>query len=220
MTKWVFWDNDGVLVDTEGLYFRASAEVLAGIGIELSRDDFAEISMRQGGSVFSLAEHLFPAAKIDELRRERDRLYSRLLQGGAPVIPGARETLEALHGRVRMAIVTSCRREHFEIIHRGSGLLNYFDFILAREDYVLAKPHPEPYLAALARSGVSPGECVIIEDSPRGFAAARAAGMRCMVVPSPFFPPDQFVGGDLLSGLQEIPAIVLGTGDRVSAAVL
>lgn len=216
----MFWDNDGVLVDTEGLYFRASAEVLAGIGIELSRDHFAEISMRQGGSVFSLAEHLLPAGGIEELRRKRDRLYSKLLQDGAPVIPGVEETLHSLHGRVRMAIVTSCRREHFEIIHRGSGLLKYFDFVLAREDYVLAKPHPEPYLAALARSAVPANECVVIEDSPRGFAAARAAGLRCMVVPSPFFTEDRFAGGDILSDLREITGRVLGIPGTATAAGL
>jgi HAD superfamily hydrolase (TIGR01509 family) len=83
-----------------------------------------------------------------------------------------------------MAIVTSSRRDHFELIHAGTGILPFFAFILCREDYREAKPDPEPYLLAVQRSGREARRCLVIEDSVRGLAAAKAAGLTCWVIPS------------------------------------
>ena len=66
------------------------------------------------------------------------------------------EVLRSLHGQVRMGVVTSARRIHFEAAHARTGLRQYLDFVLTREDYKLTKPHPEPYLTALARHGLRP----------------------------------------------------------------
>ena len=165
----IFWDNDGVLMETEHLYYQANAEALAGVGVELSLDDFCRISLRQGESVLDLAAGPGRSGNAAaELRRVRDGIYFRLLGEEARVIPGVRETLGRLHGRLPMAIVTSCRRENFLQMHRASGLLHYFDFILTREDYGASKPDPEPYRTACARAGLNPGRCLAIEDSERG----------------------------------------------------
>ncbi len=185
MLRAVLWDNDGVLVDTEELYFRASREVLAGAGIELTRAHYMDVSMRQGLSVFDLAAAQgVDAERIEQLRLARNDLYGRLVSAGNLVIDGVAETLRALHGRVAMGIVTSSRRDHFELIHATTGLLPYFDFVLTREDFVQSKPHPDAYLAALERGGLHADECVAVEDSERGLVAATAAGLRCLVVPT------------------------------------
>ena len=74
------WDNDGVLVDTEGLYFRATQTVLKTVGIDLTAERFKEISLRRGESTFALAvEHGVQAAEISRLRAERDQIYADLL---------------------------------------------------------------------------------------------------------------------------------------------
>src|SRR5208337_4642487 len=103
----VLWDNDGVLVDTEGLYFRATQTVLATVGIRLTPEQFIDISLRQGQSTFKLAaEQGIPTDTIACLRAERDRLYVRFLQTEPCLIHGVEETLLSLHGRVRMGVVT------------------------------------------------------------------------------------------------------------------
>ncbi len=178
MFKGIFWDNDGVLMETELLYFRANAEALAGIGLELSLAEFCEISLRRGESVLQLA-----ATREDELRQWRDSRYLELLAAEARVIPGVAMTLAELHGRQPMAIVTSCRRENFLKMHRNSELLGYFDFILTREDYRNSKPDPEPYLTACARAGLAPEDCLAVEDSERGVRAAAAAGLAVVAIP-------------------------------------
>lgn len=179
---YIFWDNDGVLVDTEGLYFQASREALEQIGFTLSAEQFAAISLASGRSVFELATD--DQLVMDELRQWRNERYSALLSGQDLVLPGVRETLALLAGRLPMAIVTSSRRDHFDLIHGGSGLLPYFEFSLCREDYREAKPDPEPYRLALQRSGRAARRCLVIEDSVRGLMAAKTAGLACWVISS------------------------------------
>jgi HAD superfamily hydrolase (TIGR01509 family) len=106
------------------------------------------------------------------------------LQSKTRVLPKVLETLKALHGRLRMAVVTSSQRQHFDTMHGGIGLTEYFEFVVAREDCGKTKPNPEPYLLALERLGMSADSCVAVEDSERGLAAARAAGLRCLVIPT------------------------------------
>jgi HAD superfamily hydrolase (TIGR01509 family) len=196
--KFIFWDNDGVLVDTEGLYYQASREALARIGFDLSAEQFADISLATGRSVFELATS--DPVLMDELRRQRNLRYAELLSGEELVLPGVRQTLARLAERYAMAIVTSSRRDHFELIHAGSGLLAYFTFILCREDYHAAKPDPEPYLLALRHSGRAAGECLVIEDSARGLVSAKAAGLTCWVIPSRQTRGQDFSCADRLLG--------------------
>ena len=185
MIKAVFWDNDGVLVDTEKLYFKATREVLSEIGIDLTVELFAQISLKQGRSVFDLASARGVKGEIvARLRDDRNRRYSDLIRNGVPVLEGVEDTLRRLRGKVLMGIVTSSLREHFEIIHSTTGLLPFFDFVLTREDYVNSKPDPDPFLTAVLHNKLQPEDCIIVEDSERGLAAARAAGIRCILVPN------------------------------------
>jgi HAD superfamily hydrolase (TIGR01509 family) len=185
MVEAILWDNDGVLVDTERLFFESTRRTLARIGIEFSLEQFLELSMRQGRSAFRLAtENGWEEQQIADLKNERDLLYSEMLRRQTRVLPGVPETLKMLRGRMRMAVVTSSQRLHFEAMHADSGLTGYFEFVLTREDYSEAKPSPEPYLLALERLGMKAEKCLAVEDSERGLAAARAAGLRCLVVPN------------------------------------
>ncbi len=211
MIKAVFWDNDGVLVDTEKLYFQATRELLLRTGVTLTEALFRQISLVEGRSAFDLAkERGVSQEEIQRRHEERNRRYTELLTRGVSVIDGVEETLGALQGRVSQAIVTSSRREHFDAIHAGTGLLSWFDFILTREDYVLSKPNPEPYLTALKKSGFNAGECLVVEDSPRGLASALAAGIRCLVIPNDLTRGASFTGAwRVLESCREIPGEIL-----------
>lgn len=102
--------------------------------------------------------------------------------------------------------MNSSRRAHFEIAHTKSGLTPYLDSILTRENYEHTKPHPEPYLTAMARHGLRPEECIVVEDSPRGLAAARAAGLSCLIVLSEWTKDGDFRGAcRVLENIREVP---------------
>ena len=199
MTKAIFWDNDGVLVDTERLYFQATQQVLATIGITLTKAQFIDLFLVQGTGAWHLtAEKGFSLAEIEQLRSERNTLYATFLARDITVNDGVRDVLDALAGGYFMGIVTSSRREHFELIHQQTGLLPYFQFVLASGDYPRSKPHPDPYLAAVERSGYPKTACLVIEDSERGLAAAKEAGLRCIVVPNAFTRKSNFTGADMV----------------------
>ncbi len=211
MVKAILWDNDGVLVDTEELYFRATQNVLAKVGIDLTRDLFIQISLKQGRSTFDLAAEQGQSQKvITQLRTDRNKRYSGLLKGGVRVLDGVADTLRRLHGKVSMGVVTSSRREHFEIIHKTTELLHFFDFVLTREDYKRPKPAPDPFLTTLKRNGLKPEHCIIVEDSERGLAAAKAAGIRCIVVPNRLTRGGNFSGAySVLDSTREVATEVL-----------
>jgi HAD superfamily hydrolase (TIGR01509 family) len=182
----VLFDNDGVLVDTETLYFRATREALGEVGVALAEADYVELFLRQGRGAWHLAEAQgIDAATIDRLRQWRDDRYAALIDAGPVVIPGALAAVQRIAPGRRLAIVTSSMPEPFARAHARSGLLSYFELVLTREAYGQSKPHPEPYLTAVARLGVDPAACLVIEDSERGLIAAKAAGLACWVVPSP-----------------------------------
>ncbi len=183
MIRAILWDNDGVLVDTEGLYFQAGREVMATQGIELTQEDFVEQSLQKGQSVFDLLPAQ-DAELIDRLRLQRNVRYSALLSENVRVLDGVVETLRILHGRVLMGVVTGSRKDHFDIIHAQTNLLQFFEFVVTREDYKEAKPHPDAYLTAMRLHGLDPATSVAVEDSERGCAAAAKAGLRVLVLPN------------------------------------
>jgi len=206
----VLWDNDGVLVDSESLYLQATRELLDRVGIALDRETFVELSLRQGRSCFVLAERAgLDAGRIEQLRAARDCRYAELLRAGVAVRPGIPTCLSALAGRVRMAVVTSSSADHFELIHARTDLRGYFEFVLTGDETPRHKPHPDPYRMAAARLALDPSECLAIEDTERGLAAAVAAGMRCAV-----FPHELTRGGDfaaawrVLADASEVPGLI------------
>ncbi len=208
--KAILWDNDGVLVDTEHLYFEATRATLARWGIALTEDEYRELFLRQGtGTLHFAAAHGWPEAELARFRRERNAAYSELLRAGVHVIEGVADVLGSLHGRCTMGIVTSSQREHFDLIHAASGLLRFFDFVLASGDYANPKPHPDPYLKGLERIGAAREECVVVEDSERGLAAATAAGLRCIVVPSRLTAGAEFAAAyRVLTDIRALPGVL------------
>ena len=206
----IFWDNDGVLVDTERYYLQASQEALASVGVLLSDEQFAKISLGEGRSVFELASSQGADSEtINAIRLWRNQRYAQLLQGEMITVAGAKQVLEALFGKIAMAIVTSSQKYHFEIIHKRTGFLDFIDFCLTREDYIASKPSPEPYLLAQQRCGYKPEDILVIEDSPRGLAAAKSAGLSCWVIPANQTTAADFSSADkILRGIEEIPALI------------
>lgn len=199
MIEAILWDNDGVLIDTEALFFRANRDALESIGIELSRDLYVDYALHRGMSCLDLAaERGATATEIDALRARRNRLYAAMLIDAPPPMPGVADTLAVLKGRFRMCVVTTSLREHFDLMHAHSGLRRFFEFVIAREDYANSKPDPEPYLTALIRLDIAADRCVAIEDSERGLASATAAGLRCIVIPGEMTKGASFRGATMI----------------------
>jgi HAD superfamily hydrolase (TIGR01509 family) len=208
--KAILWDNDGVLVDTEKLFYAATGKVLKTVGVDLTAELFIEFSLVKGKGLEAYLEHAgIDTAVCEELRKLRNDEYSLLLKDQASAIDGVRETLEILAGKCRMGIVTSSRRNHFEIIHRSTGILKFFEFVLTSDDYTHTKPDPEPYLLGLEKMGVEPGACIAVEDSARGLLSANRAGLKCLMIPNYLSRPETYRGDyTLLKSVKDVPGVL------------
>src|SRR3989442_6164216 len=208
MIEAILWDNDGVLVETEHLYFEATQHVLSSVGIPLTQEQYVELFLVEGRGAWHLAvEQGVAPSEIDRLRDERNALYGRWLLRGPRLVAGIASVLDALHDKFIMGVVTSSRKDHFDLIHQSTGLLKYFDFVLTASDYAHTKPHPDPNLRAAERSGVGREACVAVEDSERGLESATRAGIRCIVVPTSLTRGGRFVRADhVLGSVSEISA--------------
>jgi HAD superfamily hydrolase (TIGR01509 family) len=181
----VLWDNDGVLMDTERLFFETTRTAFARLGIELIEKVWGSLYLGEGKKSHEIGAILGAnSAKLDAVLAERNERFLELLPKTSLVRPKVRETLKALSGRVKMGIATGCRREQLQLMHTGTGLLDFFEVIVTGCQCTNRKPHPEIYLTAMKSLGVTPEYCLAVEDSGRGFAAARAARIPCIVVPT------------------------------------
>lgn len=194
MKQYILFDHDGVLVDTESWYYRAGQRALADIGVALDKDQYLR-DMNQGLGTWTQAREAgVDDEGIDRARVARDAYYQDYLRTEDIEVEGVCEALAALAPHVRMAIVTTAKRKDFDLIHEKREIARFMEFILVREDYDRAKPHPEPYLTGLARFEADAADTLVMEDSPRGLASAVAAGIDCAIVHNDFTHNPDFSG--------------------------
>ena len=186
MKKYILFDHDGVLVDTEHWYYLAGKRALASLGIDLQLDAYL-MNMANGVSVWEdVRVSGISESEINRGRELRNRYYREYLVTEDIEIEGVLETLDVLAGEYRMGIVTTSKPPDFALIHERRSILDHMEFHLTRGDYERAKPHPEPYLRGLQRFGATAAETVVVEDSARGLKSAIAAGIDCIVVANEF----------------------------------
>jgi HAD superfamily hydrolase (TIGR01509 family) len=213
--KYILFDHDGVLVDTEFWYYKAGERALADIGLTLDKEQYLR-DMNQGLGTWAQAR----VAGVDERaisrqREVRNDYYQEYLRTEVIEIDGVVETLAELSKYVRMAIVTTAKRADFEIIHERRQIRQFMDFVLVREDYKHAKPHPEPYLTGLKRFGATKEETLVVEDSPRGLNSAVAAGIDCVIVANDFTKADSFSRASYrIDTLIELKDVILNSSSR------
>jgi len=207
--RYILWDHDGVLVDTERWYFVATRDVLESVGVALSPETYLEY-MTRGQSCWDLCRARgISDEEVSRYRGLRNSLYQEHLRNQAIEIDGVTDVLSTLSSSFEMAVVTTARREDFELIHRSRDLLGFFRFVLTVEDYQRAKPHPDPYLAGLLRFGARPEQAVAIEDSARGLRSTLEAGLDCIVVRSQFTASQDFSGAwRVVDSIRQVPAIL------------
>lgn len=189
--KFVLFDNDGVLVETENWYYEASKRALKEFfNFTLEFDAYMDI-MTSGGGVWVVVPDA-TTKQIDIARDQRNKYYQEYLQSKNIVIEGVHDVLSELSKKYKMGIVTTSRRVDFEIIHNNRGIVNFMDFVLCEGEYTRAKPYPDPYLKGLENFNAHKDEAIVVEDSQRGLTAAYRAGIDCVVVHNEFTKTQDF----------------------------
>jgi len=183
----VVFDNDGLLLDTESVWSRAERDLFERRGLEFTPADKRELvgtSAEIAGSI--LERRLGEPGRAGELIEELNALVVAELEHGVEAMIGARELLERLGERgVPLGLVSNSPLRFVLRSIELAGFEDHFDVILSAHEVAAPKPAPDPYLEACRRLGVEPGPSVVaLEDSPTGVAAARAAGLTVIGIPS------------------------------------
>ena len=211
MLKYILWDHDGVLVDTEHWYFVSTQQALAELGISFDKDEYVAHTT-SGQTMWELARQRGVSEDVIAVhRRNRDRYYQARLRTEDIEVPGVLDVLAELSQFFSMAIVTTAKKADFALIHQDRTIVSYMDFVVANGDYARSKPAPDPYLAALERFGAQPHEAIAIEDSERGLRSAVAAGLECIVIEHAFTQSQDFSRASrVVQSIRDLPAILVG----------
>jgi HAD superfamily hydrolase (TIGR01509 family) len=191
----VIFDCDGTLVDSERIAARIDSEVVTELGWALTADEIIDRFVGRDHAHF-VAEVSRQLGK--QLERGWDAPYAsryhEAFEQELTLVEGVSDTLERLE--VPMCVASNSQRAHIERVLRITGLLERFEgSIYCAEDVAGPKPAPDLFLHAAKQMGTDPSACLVVEDTPVGVEAARAAGMRVVVhegtvVPRRLFPPD------------------------------
>lgn len=186
MIKAIVFDFDGLIIDTETVWYHAFREVLLNYQIKLPLEDFAPF-IGTHGTVFDeyLEKQLGQPNLLPEIKRMVSQLHRENIQH-VDARPGVREYLEEAKSLgLRIALASSSDREWVEGYLKKLKLLPYFEVIKTEDDVKQVKPDPELYVKAIEALGIQPHEVLAFEDSANGAKAAKAAGVNCVICPNP-----------------------------------
>ena len=208
----VLFDMDGLLTDSEGYGHEVLKAAGRQLGFELSDQLLYDMIGVNDKKCIETLDSNYPgldgARVLDMYRRA---MYDASVRGLVPLKPGVRELLDALdaHG-VAKAVVTSNDRFLVEKYLQGSGILHRFGAVVCGDMIARSKPEPDIYLAAAEALKAEPEHCLVLEDSPNGLKAGRAAGMRTCMVPDriPFTDSLQPFVDDVYGSLLDVIPLI------------
>ena len=184
----ILFDFNGVIIDDEPQHCEALIATLAEYGYPLDREtyyrDYLGFDDRECFR-FTFARngnHVEPGRIAAAIERKNEH-YLQAIGANMRLVPGAAEFVAAAaEDGHRLAIVSGALRREIELVLDLAGLQRHFSAIVSAEDVSACKPDPQGFNRAREALGLTPGRCVVVEDSLPGLAAARAAGLRCAML--------------------------------------
>jgi sugar-phosphatase len=201
-TESAIFDMDGLLIDSEPLWYEAAVDVFSPIGIALTPELYASsIGLRTKEfvdnwfSVYQIDRSLAP----ETVKRINDVVVEKIRDKGE-AMPGVHKVLDQMRsGGLKIGLATSSPMALIDVVVDKLQIREYFSAFNSAENLLHGKPHPQVYLDCASALGVDPVSCVCFEDSFHGMIAAKAARMKCVVVPLPAFREQpRFQAADLL----------------------
>lgn len=200
MVDTLIFDFDGVIIDTESVEYATWQEIYNEFNVSMDIEQWEGII---GGGVewFDPLENLESLIgpiddKIAIVERRRRRVYEII--DSTPLLPGVENYIyDAREMGLKIGLASSSTSDWIERHLEDRGLLPYFDAIATRDEVSMVKPDPELYLKVIAKLDSNPIHTLAIEDSVNGLAAAKAAGLWCVVVPNPMTADMDFRKADL-----------------------
>jgi HAD superfamily hydrolase (TIGR01509 family) len=214
----VIFDLDGVLADSEPWWNQIDTKLLGEHGVTY-RGEYHEnvlgVSYQLAVEFYKNAFHISAAA--EELMRRRVEIATEFFGNRVDLFPSAETTLKELRQlKLRLAVATSSVSASARPFLERTGIKGLFEVIVTGEEVQRGKPHPDIYLCTAEKLDVTAAACLVIEDSPSGVAAAKAANMRIAAVSDTrFMDPREYQkeADYVLGSLSEIPALIRRVGN-------
>jgi beta-phosphoglucomutase len=189
MIRTVIFDMDGVIIDTEPIHHHAFLTQFAELGITVPNALYASFLGSSTRNVFQQLKQEFDLPQtVEELLLRKRAIFNHTFDhdAGLDLLPGVRVLIEDLqrHG-VELVVASSASNATIARVFNRFGLAPYFTHIVSGEDFAQSKPNPAIFLHAAALAETPVAECIVIEDSANGVAAAKAAGIYCIGYASP-----------------------------------
>ena len=205
MISAVIFDLDGLLADTEKLHLSAYQTVFSELGIELSGEEYEHHWIRCGKGIDAFIAQRNLAVDPNFVRREKARLYEKLVSSGVSPMPGATELLCSLQGRKLMGLATSSYPKDAYAVLNALALVDFFSCVATKSNVERIKPYPDIFLYIANEMNTPPEHCLVIEDAEKGVLAADAAGMKSIAVPNRHTMSNDFSKAALVvSSLEEV----------------
>ena len=215
----VIFDLDGVLADSEPWWNQIDAKLLAEYGVSYRGEyhrNVLGVSYQLAVEFYKNAFHI--SASTEELMRRRGEIATDFFANRVGLFPSAKMTLEQLREmKLPLAVATSSVSTSARPLLDRTGIRSLFSVVITGDEVQQGKPHPDIYLRAAKKLGISPEACLVIEDSLAGIAAGKAANMRVAAIPDRrFVDPQEYEkeANYVLRSLSEIAALIR----RVNAA--
>ncbi len=195
---------DGVIIDSEPLWEKSESIMLKQKGFagnETYRKEYRKkiMGLNQRDSVRLLKETFELDESPEEILRTRLEILLELYEKELRLSDGVPELLKTLSGEklIKTALASGSPMKVIEFVLEKFSLGDTFRIKVSGDCVEKGKPHPDIYLETARRLGVSPGECVAIEDSINGIVSAKDAGMRCIAVPDPRIAAEDYPKADI-----------------------
>jgi beta-phosphoglucomutase family hydrolase len=182
--KAAIFDMDGVISETEVIHARVESELLKKHGIDIRPDEITRLYAGLSDKEFLpkiFADNDKPMPDFTQLVEEKWARIEDAAKGNVRAIPGTKDFLKLLKARgLPLALASASRMSFIGLVLDELKLRDMFDVVVSAEEVRNGKPAPDVFLLAAERLGISPEDCLVIEDAPNGMLAAKRAGIQCV----------------------------------------
>jgi HAD superfamily hydrolase (TIGR01509 family) len=194
MLKALLFDMDGLMIDTEPIYWDVERVLARQHGVSVSDATLRKMMGRSrlDSMRIFLADCGITRCTVEALLVTREQLMLERYAAGVEPMPGLHETLARFHSRLKLAVVTSSPRIFTDVLLPALKVDDYFEVVQTGDDIERGKPDPQIYLRAMSRLNVEPPECAVLEDSHSGALAAHRAGAFVIAIPTALTAHEDF----------------------------
>ena len=212
--KGLIFDIDGLMIDSERLYFQVEKEMACSFGREVKDETLKKMMGRNPEESIQIyvddLEIPLPAKEVLDQRNARMKIK---LKTELQSMPGLYQVLTTFKSRFKMAVATGAQQEFLDIVMDQLAIRDFFSILQSSDGISSGKPDPEIYLTVCGKMDLSAAQCVVLEDSQNGALAGKRAGCYVIAVPSEYtqdhnFSCADFVAGNLFRASEHIQQLI------------